>query len=187
MKIIVKMTRFWDSAMDNASVCAAISRQIGLAKPDEAYMIGLFHNCGNILMAQKFENFTEVLESSYGSEDKRVVDAENEMLKTNHSVVGYYVSRAWHLPPHISTAISQHHSAESIFKNHEYKDPTTKNLLAILKMSEHICENFRVLGKQAEDHEWNRIETDVLDYVGLSHDDFLHLRENLEDLGVLAA
>jgi HD-like signal output (HDOD) protein len=184
---IVKMTRFWDSAMDNASVCAAISRQIGLASPDEAYMIGLFHNCGNILMMHRFDNFCEVVESSYAREDRRVVDTENELLHTNHSVVGYYISKAWHLPPHISTAISQHHSAEDIFDDHEYKDPTAKNLMAILKMSEHACANYQVLGNQKEDHEWNRIEDSVLDYVGLSHDDYLHLTENLQDLGLIAA
>jgi HD-like signal output (HDOD) protein len=32
-----------------------------------------------------------------------------------------------------------------------------ENLLAILKMAEHICASYRVLGNQTEDHEWNSI------------------------------
>ncbi|MNY71652.1 hypothetical protein D3C86_2100460 [compost metagenome] len=50
-------------------------------------------------------------------------------------------------------------------------------------MAEHICASYRVLGNQAEDHEWNSIGHLVLDYVGLSDYDFETLKQTIRDLG----
>ena len=58
------------------------------------------------------------------------------------------------------------------------------NLLAILKMAEHICGSHRVLGNQPEDHEWNSIGALVLDYVGLTDYDFENLKGSILELGV---
>jgi HD-like signal output (HDOD) protein len=58
-----------------------------------------------------------------------------------------------------------------------------KNLLAVLKMAEHICASYRVLGNQAVDHEWNVVGPLVLDYIGLSEYDFENLKQNIRELG----
>jgi hypothetical protein len=59
-----------------------------------------------------------------------------------------------------------------------------KNLLAILKMAEHICGSHRVLGNQPEDHEWESIRSKVLDYVGLTEYEFENLKSSILELGV---
>ncbi|MBV1877267.1 MAG: HDOD domain-containing protein [Pseudomonadales bacterium] len=181
---IIKMTRFWDSAMDVAVVSAAISKDIGLASPDEAYLFGLFHNCGNMLMLSRFETFPSVVVESYAIEERRIVDVENEVFNTNHCVVGYYVSKAWNLPNYISEAIQDHHSVDDIFANTNYKNSRKKNLLAILKMAENICETYQTLGEQTSDYEWSRLEASVLDHVGLSTYDYTTLKENIEDQSI---
>ena len=184
---IVQMTRFWDSAMDIAQASAEISRTLKLGSPDEAYMTGLFHNCGNILMLQKFSNFASVMESSYTHEHKRIIDIENEEFSTNHSVVGYYVSKAWHLPRHVCDVIAQHHSAESIFEEENLENTDQNNLLAILKVAEHLCGNYRVLGNASQDHEWHRLESNILRYLDLSDCDFDAIKADMEDLGITHA
>ena len=65
-------------------------------------------------------------------------------------------------------------------------DPATvfKTLLAILKMAEHICACYRTLGQQTEDHEWQHIETTILEYVGFSEYDFQILKETIRDLDI---
>ncbi len=55
-------------------------------------------------------------------------------------------------------------------------------MLAILKMAEHICASFRVLGNQSEDHEWNSVGPLVLDYMGLSEYDFETQKQEIRDL-----
>ena len=182
---IVTLNRFWDTAQDVAMTCLTLAKRIGCESMDEAYTLGLFHNCGIPLMLKRFPNYMDVLEDSYASasRERRVVDTENRLLNTNHAVVGYFTAKSWNLPMHLCEAIANHHNALAIFSDDNGRDAQLKNLLAILKMAEHICRSYQVLGSQSEDHEWESIEALVLDYVGLSAYDFENLRESIRDLG----
>ena len=182
---IVTLNRFWDTAQDVAMTCLTLAKRIGYQAPDEAYTLGLFHNCGIPLMVKRFPNYMTVLEEAYYNArgEQRVVDTENRLLNTNHAVVGYFTAKSWNLPLHLCEAIASHHNALSIFSDDSGRDAQLKTLLAILKMAEHICESHRILGNQAEDHEWQGIERLVLEYVGLSEYDFENLRESIRELG----
>ncbi|HEX5842075.1 MAG TPA: HDOD domain-containing protein [Pseudomonas sp.] len=182
---IVTLNRFWDTAQDVAMICLTLAKRIGYQSPDEAYTLGLFHNCGIPLMLKRFPDYMAVLEEAYASAsgECRVVDTENRLLNTNHAVVGYFTAKSWNLPLHLCEAISSHHNALAIFREETGCDAQLKTLLAILKMAEHICESHRVLGNQPDDHEWQSIEQLVLEYVGLSGYDFENLRESIRDLG----
>ena len=182
---IVTLNRFWDSAQDVAMTCLTLAKRIGYQSADEAYTLGLFHNCGIPLMIKRFPDFMTVLEEAYYSagSELRVVDSENRLLNTNHAVVGYFTAKSWNLPQHLCEAIAGHHDVLAIFSDDSGRDAQLKTLLAILKMAEHICESHRVLGNQAEDHEWQSIEQLVLEYVGLSDYDFEYLRESIRELG----
>ncbi|GIZ12550.1 HDOD domain-containing protein [Pseudomonas sp. NCCP-436] len=181
---IVTLNRFWDTTQDVAMTCMTLAKRVGCELMDEAYTLGLFHNCGIPLMLKRFPNYMEVLEESYASAgpERRVVDTENRLLNTNHAVVGYFTAKSWNLPMHLCEAIANHHNALAVFSD-DSRDAQLKNLLAILKMAEHICRSYQILGNQSEDHEWSSIEALVLDYVGLSEYDFENLRETIRDLG----
>lgn len=181
---IVALGRFWDSAMDIASTCSNIAKQIGYRAPDEAYTLGLFHNCGIPLLMQRFDNYPEIMKQAYTEQQRRVIDIENDLLETNHAVVGYYVAKSWNLPRHICEAIAEHHSAEMVFDDNDTSHNERKNLIAILKMAEHICRNYLALGDAAEDYEWQRIERNLLEYVGLSSYDFQNMLESMQEMGV---
>ncbi|MGY8829557.1 MAG: HDOD domain-containing protein [Pseudomonadales bacterium] len=182
---IVTLNRFWDTAQDVAMTCLTLAKRIGYHSPDEAYTLGLFHNCGIPLMIKRFPNYMNVLEEAYASAtgERRVVDTENRLLNTNHAVVGYFTAKSWNLPLHLCEAIASHHNALAIFTEDSSRDAQLKTLLAILKMAEHICESHLVLGNQPDDHEWQSIEQLVLEYVGLSEYDFENLRESIRDMG----
>ena len=182
---IVTLNRFWDTAQDVAMTCLTLAKRTGIQAADEAYTLGLFHDCGVPLMLKRFPNYMEVLEASYAnaSGDTRVVDTENRIFNTNHSVVGYFTAKSWRLPEHISAAIANHHNALTILRDESSRNTQLKNLLAVLKMAEHICASYRVLGNQAQDHEWNAVGPLVLDYIGLSEYDFEHLKQTIRELG----
>ncbi len=181
---IVSLTRFWDTANDIAMVCANIAKQIGYYSPDSAYAMGLFHNAGIPLMMVRFPDYQNIIEQSYAAKNSRVVDIENGYCNTNHAVVGYYTAKSWNLPPTICEVIAEHHSADQLFANKDGKEQEKKNLLAILKIAEHICGNFITLGGQTEDYEWNRVKNDILEYVGLTSYDIDDMKENFSDMGI---
>ena len=182
---IVTLNRFWDTAQDVAMTCLTLAKRTGAQAVDEAYALGLFHDCGVPLMLKRFPNYMTVLEEAYANAgpDCRVVDTENNAFNTNHAVVGYYTAKSWRLPEHVTDAIANHHNALAIFSDETSRNPQLKNLLAILKMAEHIGSSYRVLGNQSVDHEWNAIGHLVLDYVGLSDYDFESLKLSIRELG----
>lgn len=181
---IVTLNRFWDTAQDVAMTCLSLAKRVGVQAGDEAYALGLFHDCGIPLMLKKFPDYMKVLEQAYAnaSVECRVVDTENKQYNTNHAVVGYYTAKSWRLPEHVTQAIANHHNALAIFSDESCRNTPLKNLLAILKMAEHICASYRVLGNQAEDHEWNNVGHLVLDYIGLSEYDFETQKQEIRDL-----
>jgi len=182
---IVTLNRFWDTAQDVAMTCLALAKRTGSQAVDEAYALGLFHDCGVPLMLKRFPNYMSVLEEAYANAgpECRVVDTENQAFNTNHAVVGYYTAKSWRLPEHVTDAIANHHNALAIFSDESNHKPQLKNLLAILKMAEHICASYRVLGNQVDDHEWNAIDPLVLDHIGLSDYDFESLKLSIRELG----
>lgn len=181
---VVGLTKFWDSAMDTANVCAAIAKTIGISQQDEAYAIGLFHNSGIPLMMMRFKNYSEVLEQAYADETRRITDVENEMLGTNHAVVGYYVAKAWKLAPHISQAIADHHKTGPIFRDEIRCDENEKNLLAILKLADDICGIQNTLGSSEVNYEFERIKSDLLIYLDMSDYDLEGLHQEINYMGL---
>jgi HD-like signal output (HDOD) protein len=179
---IVEMTKIWDSAMDIAIASAAISDLIKLGPSDEAYTLGLFHNCGIPMLMNKFENYLKILNAAYSEPKQLITDIENEQFGCNHAVVGYFVAKAWRLPIHICNAIADHHKTEAIFSDKVPCPKAEKNLLAVLKLAEHHCQTYRVLGNVSRDYEFERIQADLLVYVGLSEYDFDDLLSQLKEL-----
>ncbi|WP_221793117.1 HDOD domain-containing protein [Oceanobacter mangrovi] len=181
---IVNMNRFWDTATDIAQVATQIAKQVGYPNPDMAYLLGLFHNAGIPLLMSRFDNYLDIMERSYAHPDHRVVDVENAELDTNHAVIGYYTAKSWHLPKILCDVIAEHHSASRYFNAGHQKDSEAKTLLAILKMAEHVCGNYRILGKQQEDREWEMIGEEVLTYLGLGSYDLEQMEANFEEMGI---
>lgn len=181
---IMELTSFWDTANDIAMVCATVAKKVGFPNPDEAYTLGLFHNAGIPLMMKRFDGYLGELKNAYGDEHERVIDYENEKFNTNHCVVGYYMAKSWNLPNHICLAIAEHHNTKQIFDTKDGRNQLQKTLLAILKIAENICGNYKVIGKQETDIEWENSHKDILEHVGLTTYDIDDLKEAFIDMGV---
>ena len=181
---VTGLNRFWDTASDVANASVIVSKYLGVGSPDEAYSLGLFHDCGIPLMLMKYPDYLEVLEKGYQDSEKRVIDAENELYKTDHSVLGYYTAKTWKLADHISEIISYHHCVEKIFEHDRKNRTPKKDLLLILKISEHLCGSFRTLGSSSVDYEWERLKDYLLDYGELTEDDILNMSDELKDAGI---
>jgi HD-like signal output (HDOD) protein len=181
---ITHMNRFWDTANDIALIATNIAKMVGYQKPDLAYLLGLFHNAGVPLLMSKFDNYLEVLEQSYGNNSNRIIDIENDLLNTNHAVVGYYIAKSWNLPKVLCEAIADHHNCERHFLGKQQIESDAKTLLAILKLAEHVCGSYKILGNQDVDFEWDLIGREVLTHLGLGQYDVELLEANLDEMGI---
>lgn len=166
------LSDFWQTANDVANTAATLVQTLGFGSTDEAYTLGLFHNCGIPILMEKHGDYQEIMQSAYNSDGIRITQVENDHYSTNHAVLGYMVSRTWKLPEHLRIAIRDHHNFDRLsFKDNDY-GTEADTILAILKMAEHISHVHAVLGKDHEDNEWNLIKSDIFDFLGISEPDF---------------
>jgi len=127
--------------------------------PDQAYLAGIFHDCGVLLLLQRFPTYCSEMRLS---EQGRWVElgAEDEKFNADHCVVGYLVGRHWHLPEFICDAIRYHHHICDI------GDHQARSMVAILSLAIDIY--YR--DQRVPHPEWDLIKDDVLAELGLSDD-----------------
>jgi len=181
---IKDMNRFWDTAQDVALVSATIAKQISFISPDESYSLGLFHNAGIPMLLSKSKDYHEIMKQSYHGDTRRIIDHENKILNSNHAVVGFYLAKSWKLSPYICEAISQHHNIIELFSQGTQKGSEMLNLLAVLKMAEHIVGLYQILGGQNTDHEWNESRDLIFQYLSITEDDYVDIQSVCHELGI---
>jgi len=172
------MPRYWDNATDVAQLSGFLARQLGTALPDQAYTVGLFFDCGIPVMAQQFDNFKQVLAQQNQEQLQSYTELEELNFNTNHSIVGYYMTRSWGLPQVIREACLLHHDIDYVKDDFEGADPSCRNLVLILKIAEHIAGSHR----NDADYEWQRYQPHVLGHLGLSELDFEELKGDMLDI-----
>ena len=170
--------RYWDNATDVARLSGYLARQLGTAPPDQAYTVGLFFDCGIPVMAQHFDNYKQILSQQNQERLKSYTQLEDQHFKTNHSVVGYYVTRSWGLPQVILDACLLHHDIDYVKDGYKGADPSCRNLVIILKIAEHIAGAHR----NDANYEWLRYQPHVLDNLGLSELDFEKLASDMREV-----
>jgi HD-like signal output (HDOD) protein len=180
---IKTLTRFWDSAMDVAMTSATLAKAVGYNYPDNAYTLGLFHNCGVPLLMSKFSNYVDVMIESYSGSHERIIDFENQQYNTNHAVIGYYTAKSWNLPKVLCDIIAEHHNCRRLYTSKPLETDRV-TLTSILKMAEHICGSYKVLGRQEEDHEWDDIGKLVLEFLGFNDYDLENFKETFAEMGI---
>ena len=168
------LERFWDSAEKVASINAYICTVLPKAPREEAYTFGLFRDCGIPLLMQRFPEYRETLKKAAG-EDVPLTKVEDECHGTNHATVGYMVARSWGLSDTICQAILCHHEV-NVITGVDASQPLTRTLVAINFLAEHLNDTaLRMRG----DHQWEVIGPGILDYLGLTEDEYQELTEDV--------
>ncbi len=127
--------------------------------PDQAYLAGIFHDCGVLLLMQRFPRYCAEMRLDVPG---RWVDLAEEDKKFNadHCVVGYLVARHWHLPEFICDAIRFHHAIG------ELGFLQTRSMVAVLLLAIEIY--YRSL--RVTNPEWDNVRAEVLPELGLTDD-----------------
>lgn len=158
------MERFWESSLLTARVSAELARRLGGVRPDVAYTFGLFHDCGIPLLARRFPQTKDVLAQANVAEYGLFTDIEDELLGTNHAVVGYFLARRWQLPIFIAEGILYHHDY-SVLSKPETVHELASTLIAICVLAEHII---RLHCRGDEEEEWGKAAPAACAYFNLS-------------------
>lgn len=168
------MERFWDRSNFTAVVASHIAAKLHGVSREDAYTLGLFHDCGIPILMQKFPDYKAKLAASNQSAEL-VITIEDQHYATNHAVVGNMLARNWYLPDHISQAILVHHDHTIFTRPDNRATPTVCALVAIILVAEHIVATF--LG-MPDDAEWHVGGQAAQDYLGLGPEDMADITED---------
>ena len=155
---------FWARSQEIAQLAMLIAdERIAVCNlfPDQAYLAGMFHDCGVLLLMQRFPTYCAEMKLGIAGQWINLLE-EDRKFNADHCVVGYLVARHWHLPAYICDAIRYHHAIG------ELGDHDARSMVAILQLAIEIY--YR--GQRVPNPEWDQIKDDVLAELGLSEDGF---------------
>ncbi len=164
---------FWTRSQEVAQLAAMIAaEQISVCNvfPDQAYMAGIFHECGVPVLMQRFPDYCGKihLDSACCWPD---LSAEDETFKVDHCSVGYLVARHWKLPEFVCAAIRYHHEMPTD------EAGAARSLVGILQLAIHFYHRMA----RAEDPLWTRIGDQVLTEIGIHLEDENDFFERISD------
>lgn len=170
----LSLERFWESSERVAEISAFLCKLLPRSPREEAYMFGLFHDCGIPLLMQRFPDYRETLKAAAAS-DRPMPEVEDKHHGTNHAVLGYMVAKSWGLAPELCEAILRHHDL-TVFDTASPVGPMVPSLVAIIYLAEHLNNTMLRL---RSDEEQERIIEIPLNYLGLSRQEYNDLREDI--------
>jgi len=115
-----------------ARIIAAHSRSVNA---DEAFLAGLFHDIGKIIMnLREKEKFQLVIERCY-NEMLSFEEIELTVFSYTHAELGGYVLEKWNLPKPLITAVMQHHTLAFSDEDDHYQ----RSLTAVTSLANLLC------------------------------------------------
>ncbi|MEZ5505085.1 MAG: HDOD domain-containing protein [Gammaproteobacteria bacterium] len=175
------LVEFWELNEEMALCCSLLARRFDVADTEQAYLLGLFHNCGIPAMAKKFPNYNGLLREAYSQLEVAAMEYISQRLNTNHTLIGYLIARNWKLPDPVSEAIREQGDRARLYQ----RSPPTDGLLICLKLAEQICAAPRRLSGVVESAQWPVIAEEVFRELCISEEDFADLEHEIREQMIL--
>jgi putative nucleotidyltransferase with HDIG domain len=102
------LSGFWRHALFVAELAQAIAAATGLAEPEEAYLCGLLHDVGQLMLLGGMGSSYGAILVEAGTEPA-LAALERAALETDHAEVGAWLVDQWQLPSFMADAIRFHH------------------------------------------------------------------------------
>ncbi|NVJ59913.1 MAG: HDOD domain-containing protein [Gammaproteobacteria bacterium] len=176
----LNLGRFWDSAAEVANLASQLTDKLTGVNVDDAYTLGLFHNCGIPLMMQAFDDYKNTLIEMNETDLYPVTQIEQKRYGITHTKLSYMLLKKWHMPMHIAKAAYFHLYRFSDLVSQNQLDGDALSLIAILKMAENISDSYRKSMRATENkNEWEQTKDDIFLFLGIDDHDYIEIKEDM--------
>lgn len=100
---------FWRHAIAAALCAKILAGEVG-ANQDHAFMVGLLHDIGRLVLVTGSPQHYEQVIAYREEKDCYLIDAERQVLGIDHAMVGAALAAHWKFPALIQNAIASHHA-----------------------------------------------------------------------------
>jgi len=107
---LLSIDRFWHHSYQNALLAQKIAEATDYPETSEAYLAGLLHDIGKLLLWMAFPGqYAPLLLKGVRCHNGRLAFLEEEKLHVNHCEAGAWLCEQWRLPALLADAIRYHH------------------------------------------------------------------------------
>lgn len=110
----IGMRAFWLHAIYSANLMQLLATKVPTdtnIKTGMAYLAGLLHNFGLVLLGHEFTYDFKLINDALEDDPKTdLLTVEKSLLGFHHFQVGSWLMRKWGLPPEIMTTVLEHHN-----------------------------------------------------------------------------
>lgn len=167
------LNTFWWHSLMCATLARRIAKQTGFGSPEEAYLSGLLHDIGRLILVSTFPKEHEAI--LLETEDIRnELWAENQLIGVTHCEAGAWLVTNWKLNSLMADAIKYHH--ESLEKIRE-----SFPLVKIVFVANLMTENYQAHERNGEAGELllGLPKSEFMDIVKGAREEVVQLAENL--------
>lgn len=113
------LKRFWRHALMSAELARRIAQKISYPQPEEAYLAGLLHDIGRLLLWVNFpREYASIMLDDV--DESRVVINGDYNGPVHHAEIGAWLIDHWNLPSLMADAVRYHHEpGERLLDAHE--------------------------------------------------------------------
>ena len=102
----------WEHSMGVAVAANVISKQLKLPEPEETSTAALLHDIGKVIIKIKLQEDFYLLTAEIHNKGLMMIEAEHELLETDHAEIGQWLAQTWLLPEKLVEPIACHHAVE---------------------------------------------------------------------------
>lgn len=169
------LEQFWTRSTEIAQLASVIAyERISVCNifPEQAFMVGIFHDCGVPVLMQRFPDYCKAI--GLGSAKRKWPDVREEdaIFAVDHCSIGYLLARHWRLPDFVADAVLQHHELDRMTPN------TSRSMVSVLQLAIHLYS----LDQGLLSSDWERIEPVVREELGLHPDELPHFCDEIMEL-----
>lgn len=108
-KNVADMEQFWRHSITCGLVARALCRITGKGDPERAFVAGLLHDLGQLVLFKALPERAGMLISEARRREELLFEAEVELLGFDHATLGGMLLRKWNLPYVLVSAVLEHH------------------------------------------------------------------------------
>ena len=107
------LDNFWEHSLEAAALTQALCNEVEYAQrpwPGTAYLAGLLHNFGLLLLGHLFPEEFERLNDAVAEQPERPLqELEQELFGIDHTEIGEHLMGGWEMPRELVEAVRYHH------------------------------------------------------------------------------
>lgn len=162
----------WEHALATGIAARTISQQVGFPSVEEAFVGGLLHDIGKVVMdANLGDRYQEVIQQVYNA-GETFVEAERSIFEFDHAQVGSLVVRKWSLAAQLEEAVQLHHDPASATR-----DP---KLCAIISLSNSLCARYEIGPEKLPDLDLAALDSTAI--AGVDPDSLEEIAERVQEM-----